>query len=368
MKRVTSASLLVLLFVISITIVACGPAGGNGNTPAATVTQQAFAPITEADSEAGGESAPAGAYPAPGQGAYPAPDRGAYPAYPAPEISPSPSFSGDAPKFEGQIVFQSERFGNLQVFILDGETGEVTQVTETYQAYEPAWSPDCQTIVYSHELGVNNSEIYKVNPGSRLAVPFLEEVRTGTLEWSPAWSATGDMVAFQSNPGAQINVCFATATGTLLECMAQGNSSNAQPSFSPDGSQVLFISNRDGNWDIYLSDTLTGEDAVNLTNNDGVNFHPRFSPDGRRIVFESADIDGSFDIYLMDADGGNLQRLTTSNQENSDPSWMGNDKILYASNEIGDWELYWMDAGGGNQTRLTFFPGLDRAPAWCQGR
>lgn len=351
MKRLTSAFLLILLVMIGLVIVACGPAGGTEVAPTVAMTEQAFAPISEADTGP--------------TGAYPAPDEGAYPAYPAPEVNPGPAFGGSAPGFEGQIAFQSERFGNLQVFILDGETAEVTQLTsEAYQAYEPAWSPDCQSILYSHELGVNNSEIYRVSPDGQLALPFLEEIRTTTLEWSPAWSPSGDMAAFQSNPGAQINVCYATASGTLLECMAQGNYSNAHPSWSPDGSQVLFISNRDGNWDVYLSDTLSGQGAVNLTDNDGVNFHPRFSPDGQRIAFES-DINGSFDIYLMDADGGNLQRLTTSNREDSDPSWMGDDKILYASDEIGDWELYWMDADGGNQTRLTFFPGQDRAPAWC---
>lgn len=355
MRLTTNTLYLLLLLLLVGGIVACGPAGGDEETPSPAATQQVFEPIAEADT---GPVA-----------AYPAPDQEAYPAYPGlePTSAPIPDFGGNAPAFEGQIAFHSERFGNLQVFILDGESGEVTQVTsEAYKAYEPAWSPDCQSLLYSHELGVNNSEIYQISPRGQLALPFLEEVRTPTLEWSPAWSPQGDLVAFQSNPGAQINICFATPTGALTECMAQTSYSNAHPSWSPDGSQLLFISNRDGNWDVYLSNSLSGEGAINLSQNDGVNFHPRFSPDGQRIVFES-DVNGSFDIYVMDADGGNLQRLTTGNGDESDPSWIDDDTILFASNEIGDWELYLMDANGQNQTRLTFFPGLDRGPAWCPG-
>ena len=352
--RKTTIVFLILSLIMIAAVVACGPAEEAEEPATPTLEPQVTEPVIES-------------YPAPvidddTPEAYPGLDESAYP---APVFDPGPAFDGETPSFDGKIAFHSERYGNLQLFVLDGESGAVEQLaTGAVKAYEPAWSPDCRSILYSHELGVNNSEIYKINSDGQLALPLLEEVRANTLEWAPAWAPAGDLVAFQSNPGAQINICFASATGALTECMVQSGYSNAHPSWSPDGSQLLFISNRDGNWDMYLSDSLSGENAVNLTDNGGVNFHPRFSPDGQRIVFES-DINGSFDIFMIDDDGANLKQLTLNDSEDSDPSWMGNDTILYASNQLGDWELFWMDTNGENQTRVTFQPGTDRGPAWC---
>ena len=88
------------------------------------------------------------------------------------------------------------------------------------------------------------------------------------------------------------------------------------PSWSPDGSRIAFTSYRDGNWDIYVMDA-DGSNQQRLTDNPAVDRMPSWSADGSRIAFVSGR-DGNWDIYVMDADGSNQQRLT----DNVAP-WLG---------------------------------------------
>jgi Tol biopolymer transport system component len=72
--------------------------------------------------------------------------------------------------------------------------------------------------------------------------------------------------------------------------------------------QIAFVSNRSGNWDIYVMDA-DGGNPRNLTKNRHNDWHPSWSPDGKRIAFAS-NRDGNLEIYVMDADGGNPRNLT----------------------------------------------------------
>ena len=78
-------------------------------------------------------------------------------------------------------------------------------------------------------------------------------------------------------------------------------------SFSPDGSQILFAANHDGDLEIYVMGA-DGSDQRQLTDNGGQDFFPSWSPDGKTIVF-SSDRSGAVELYLMDADGANQRPL-----------------------------------------------------------
>ncbi|RKU11310.1 hypothetical protein C6502_08015, partial [Candidatus Poribacteria bacterium] len=75
------------------------------------------------------------------------------------------------------------------------------------------------------------------------------------------------------------------------------------------------------------------------------------------------------EIYVMDADGGNQQRLTENRSDDDDPSWSSDGKrIAFSTRRAGDfknnYEIYVMDADGGNQQKLTNHPRNDGSPAW----
>ena len=88
---------------------------------------------------------------------------------------------------------------------------------------------------------------------------------------------------------------------------AQQQPASTDASFSPDGSQILFAANHDGDLEIYVVNT-DGTGMQTLTDNDTQDFFPSWSPDSSTIVF-SSDRDGAVELYLMDADGGNQRRL-----------------------------------------------------------
>src|SRR5581483_3869163 len=83
-----------------------------------------------------------------------------------------------------------------------------------------------------------------------------------------------------------------------------------QPDISPDGSKIVFVSNRDGKGEIYIMDA-DGSNQRNLTNNPANDDSPAWSPDGSMIAFQS-DREGTVCIYIMNADGSNVRRVTTN--------------------------------------------------------
>ena len=74
--------------------------------------------------------------------------------------------------------------------------------------------------------------------------------------------------------------------------------------------QIAFVSNRSGNWDIYVMD-VDGQNPRNLTQNRHNDWFPSWSPDGKHIAFASTEL-ANWDIYVMAADGGNPQNLTNN--------------------------------------------------------
>lgn len=131
--------------------------------------------------------------------------------------------------------------------------------------------------------------------------------------------------------------------------------------------QIAFVSNREGNFEIYVMDT-DGKNHRRLTDNPAIDWDPSWSPDGERIVFssEKGDSGWDIDIYVIDADGGNPRRLTRSPAENRTPSWPPDgEHIAFASNGNGNNDIYVMDANGKIPQNLTgkFFE-QDVTPAW----
>ena len=135
------------------------------------------------------------------------------------------------------------------------------------------------------------------------------------------------------------------------------------PSWSPDGSRMVFTSDRDGDEDIYVMD-VDGRNVRQLTDDPSIDFDASWSPDGTKVVFTS-DRDGEPALYLMDGDGGNVRQLTNSSGGDYDATWSPDStQIAFTSGRDGNFDIYLMDADGGNVRQLTSDPGWDDFPAW----
>lgn len=128
-------------------------------------------------------------------------------------------------------------------------------------------------------------------------------------------------------------------------------------------SRIAFVSDRDGNWDVWIIN-VDGSELKNLTANPALDSHPSWSPNGQMIAFYS-DRDGNKNIYSMNQDGSNLKQLTFNSKSNHSPSWSpdGN-KIAFVSNRSGENCVWIMNPDGSEQYNLTKLLKSSRWPTW----
>jgi Tol biopolymer transport system component len=125
----------------------------------------------------------------------------------------------------------------------------------------------------------------------------------------------------------------------------------SDPAFSPDGSRIAFVSTRDGNPEIYLMDA-DGANVVRLTDDPHADARPAFTADGTGLVFESQR-SGRSEVYSMALDGSNLQALTTDST-NMTPTVSPDGRIIaYASVRNKSYDIWLMSPDGSNQRAFT---------------
>src|SRR3989442_3836057 len=131
-------------------------------------------------------------------------------------------------------------------------------------------------------------------------------------------------------------------------------------------SKVAFTSTRDGFMQIYVMNA-EGSGQARLTSDGSNDDNPRWSPDGSKILFQSdRDNPGTNDIYLMNADGSGQTRLTTDANDDSAAVWSGNgSKIAFQSlRNSSFYQIYVMNAVGTAQVNISNSSASDSQPSW----
>ena len=130
-----------------------------------------------------------------------------------------------------------------------------------------------------------------------------------------------------------------------------------------DPRQIAFASIRDGNPEIYVMNA-DGSGVTRLTDHPDNDWVSDWSPDGLRIAF-SSERDGNQDTYVMNADGTGVTRLTNDTGEDASPDWSPDGlRIAFSSERDGNRDIYVMNADGTGVTRLTDDTGEDASPDW----
>lgn len=141
---------------------------------------------------------------------------------------------------------------------------------------------------------------------------------------------------------------------------------DAECSFSPDGKQIVFTSDRAGNPDLYIM-YADGTNVRRLTNKPGYDGGPFFSPDGKRIVFRS-DRHGNdlLQVFIMNADGSTERQLTQDSPAvNWAPFWLPDGRSLVFTTSIHghyNYEVYLLNIETGREQRVTYSPRFDGLP------
>ncbi len=290
---------------------------------------------------------------------------------------------------QARIAFVSDRDGNYDIYVMDVDGGNLRRLTNHPDIDSlPSWSPDGKRIVFTSKRdghvdaihGFATSEIYVMDADGDNPQNLTNHPKE---DWYPSWSPDGKRIAFSSERDGNIEIYVMDADGGNPQNLTNNPLNDRDPSWSPDGKRIVFSARRDGHfenelaltYEIYVMDN-DGGNQQRLTENRKNDWHPSWSPTGKRIAFTS-DRKGdfqNFEIYVMDNDGGNQQRLTENRVSDSFPSWSPDgEQIVFCSDRDGHvhakhgWstnEIYVVDADGGNQQNLTNHPHDDLEPSW----
>ncbi len=231
-------------------------------------------------------------------------------------------------------------FASEQVFLYDLKANVVRQLTTPWTEdfmdalrdgnaranRDPTISPDGRYVAFTNldsdgesailRLDLQTGSVYSLTNGTAGAVPVSDA--------EPSFSPDGSQIAFRTTVGTNIEIwTMSAANGHIIRHVTDDDFLNTSPSWSPDGAQIVFSSYRghdvtklsgtefDMNaqidlkhWSVVSADMRTGQLRVVTTTDHNGAFKPKFSPDGTRIAFIAMSTPGQPDIYVVAQSGG----------------------------------------------------------------
>ena len=284
---------------------------------------------------------------------------------PLPTESPTPAATprGGGP---GQIAFASERFGLPQVFLIDLDGENLTQLTTLPDgACQPAWSPDGERLLFTSPCRQKrdeypNAAIYVVNADGSGISPLISLV--GGV-YDANWSDEG--IAFTYLENNQPSLWMAGPNGGAAVKVSRGTARDRQPSWSPGGDRLaLMNTSRAGGatifW-VFADGSFNGSNPDQVTRDQLAN-EPAWSPLGNVIAYQS-----NQHIWIVPWEGRGFGAVRISDKgPNDGPAWSpdGQWMAFETWRDAANHDIYIMTANGGQPTRLTSHSAAEYHPAW----
>jgi Tol biopolymer transport system component len=170
---------------------------------------------------------------------------------------------------------------------------------------------------------------------------------------TPGFSIASGYIAYTCYINGIDQICLMHADGTGIKQLTDFKETSWYPSFSHDGTEILFSSQKDGYFNIYVMD-LNGENLRQITYEKKEDcYAPSMSPDGTRVVFASTK-GGAQNIWSIGVDGSGMTQLTRDFRDNIDPTYSPDGRFIsYTSTHRGNGDLIIMNADGSNPRRVT---------------
>lgn len=292
------------------------------------------------------------------------------------------AYTGKSGIFNSRLVFigRKTKASAKQIFMADFDGSNIVQITDgNYPHLSASWSPDGRYIAFtSYEF--KNPEIFLYDTQTRIKKRLTN---FAGLDSGANFSPDGKWIAYTSSRGDDTDIFLMTPQGNNKKLFLEGSGLDVDPRFSPDGKFIAFVSGRFGNPHIFVGNLANGGEAPRVTGDKRLtyagwyNATPSWSPESEKIAFAGYDKDiNRWDLFLMNPDGSQLERLTLKSGDNESPSFSPNGQlIVYQSNRVGESNskgpatLWLMNRDGSNQHKLEIKGLYDAVtPQWSRNR
>jgi len=247
-----------------------------------------------------------------------------------------------------RILYEARRAdGRVELRVTELESKRTVVVYRTEPDYpdlfhlSPAWSPDNSLIAFSARVD-GNSEIFTIAPDGSGPKNVS---RNPLLDSSPAFSADGREIIFARDTYGRAQLFRMDTNGGNQRPVTDAPGYEMSPAVSPDGVHLAFAGDRQAHgFDILSIDLRQPRDEHLVAARRLHDVLPAFSPDGRRIAFV-ANSDGNPEIYVVNADGTGLVRLTHTRAAETAPEFSRDGMhVVFSSNRAGKFAIYQIDA------------------------
>jgi TolB protein len=267
-------------------------------------------------------------------------------------------YTGETSFFASRIAFSSDTGKRRRdVMAMDWDGAAVTQVTTASQNILPSWSPSGGELVYTSFLA-GKPDLYLVGSGG--GRPRSISSRPG-LNMGGVFSPDGSKIACTLSQDGNSEIYLLSRDGSILKRLTSNPFIDTSPTWSPDGSRIAFVSDRHGNPQIWVM-SADGSGQNKVTRRGNYNQTPAWTPrkDAPLVAFTARDEKYAYDVFTVNADTGEMVRITEGHGSNQHPTWAPNGRaIAYESSRGG----VWISTADG-RTERQVFKGSAMAPSW----
>jgi TolB protein len=266
------------------------------------------------------------------------------------------------------FVFTREAAGDTEIMLRRTDGSVVALTNNRVADFGAVWSPDGRLLAFSRQVGEGTALFVMRADGSgvrRLTTPVESPSGRMSMDFAPTWSPDGQQIAFASDRASFETEIFrirADGVGLTRLTRTEDFVGDTNPAWSPDGNWIYFESDRVGvfNHEIFrMLPDGTGVQRITRTADGVDDGMPDLTRDGIRVVFMSTRVNGSQDLFTMRPDGSDVRRLgtPTAGQDEFFPEWTADgQRVLYTllgSPEDPNGTIWTIDADGTDRRRLT---------------
>jgi TolB protein len=273
---------------------------------------------------------------------------------------------GGTPLAGSHIYFTSTRTGHKEIWVMDADGKNQRQVTQFKSiSIQPAVSPDGAKVAFTgFARGNPGIFVFSVDPVRDLR--YYNQ--RASVNSSPSFTPDGKQLIYSSSaPNDRCcRIYLAGLDGGGLRALTTGGWIDTEPKVNPKtGNEVVFVSGRTGPQQIFRMN-MDGADIQRLTPGEGEASNPSWHPGGQIIAYAwtRGFATGNFNIFWMDVTTRKYNQLTHGEGRNENPSWAPDGAhLVFMSTRGGSHQLYSMLANGTDVRQLTTL-GSNETPIW----